>query len=182
MDETGIVPDNGKGTPETSIASTLIPWDRDDEKALYFGARASGLSVRESLHFIKRSKAWLSGCRHDPVFVDLESKIPDFRRDLAKEYVELHTYRNYFMVLERDKQVLEKAIKPNRADPLTRQEQEYLIKLRTMYTPAHLQIIESLVKGGKDGFNFTEFIMNHPDIIQMSRTDTITVAKRPDDG
>ncbi len=82
------------------------------------------------------------------------------------------------MVLERDRQVLAKAVKNDPDDPLTNKEQEYLIKLRTMYTPAHLQIIESLVKGGKDGFNFTDFVMNHPDIIQMSRTDTVTVAKR----
>ena len=170
------------GSPELSIASSLIPWDRDDERAMFFGARACGLSVREALHYIKRSKAWLSGCRHDEKFVELESKIPDFRRDLAKEYVELHTYRNYFMVLERDKQVLEKATRNNRDDPLTRQEHEYLIKLRTMYTPAQLDIIENLVKGGTDGFNFSKFIMEHPDIIQMSRTDTITVAKGNQDG
>jgi hypothetical protein len=144
---------------------------------MYFGARANGLSVREALHYIKRSKAWLSGCRHDPVFVELEVKIPDFRRDLAKEYVELNTYRNYFMVLEKDKQVLEKSINLKEGEYLSRQESEYLIKLRTMYTPAQLQILEGLVKGSEGGWNFSEFIMKHPDIVQMTRTDTVTMAK-----
>jgi len=173
-----IVDNHPDGTPELSIASALIPWGRDDERALYLGCRASGMSVRESLNWIKRSKPWLSLQRHDPKFVDLETRIPEFRRDLAKEYVELETYRNYRFVLERDRQVLEKAVKG--AEPLTRNEQEYLIKLRTMYTPAQLQILESMVKGGQNGFNFTDFVMSHPDILQLERKETITMARRID--
>jgi hypothetical protein len=83
------------------------------------------------------------------------------------------------MVLEKDHQVLRKAL--DKDEVLTKQEQEYLIKLRTMYTPAQLQILEALVRGDKGGFNFAEFVVNHPDIIQMSRTDTITVAKSQDE-
>jgi len=170
-----VVENNPKGSLEVSIASTLIPWDRDDEKALYFGYRASGLSVRETLNMIKRSKPWLSACRHDAKFVELESRIPEFRRELSKEYVELETYRNYRMVLEKDRQILLKSI--TKGEELTGKEQEYLIKLRTMYTPAQLQILESMVKGGQNGFNFAQFVAEHPDIISMSRTDTVTAIK-----
>ncbi len=166
------VVNNPNGSKETSIASSIVPYDRDDERALYFGYRSCGCSVRESLHAIKRSKPWLSAQRHDPKFVDLEKRIPEFRDELAKEYLKLETYRNYRFVLEKDRLILEKALSK---EPLTRYEHEYLIKLRTMYTPAQIQILEAMVKGGENGFNFAKFVAEHPDIIQMSRTDTITV-------
>ena len=166
------------GSPEASIASTLIPWDRDDERALYFGYRASGMSVREALHLIQRSKPWLSLQRHDPKFVDLESRIPEFRRELSKEYIEIEFFRNFRLVLEKDHQVLQKSLDKN--EGLSKFEHEYLLKLRTQYSPAQIQVLEALVSGGQSGFNFAEFVATHPDIIQMSRTDTITVASRND--
>ena len=177
---------NPKGSAEVSIASTLIPWDRDDERALYFGYRSSGLSVRETLHMIQRSKPWLSLQRHDPKFVELEGRIAEFRDELSKEYLKLETFRNYRFVLEKDRQILEKALKAGKKDAngeivvLSRNEQEYLIKLRTMYTPAQIQILEAMVKGGEDGFNFARFVSENPDIIQLSRTDTVTMARQKD--
>ena len=165
------------GSKEVSIASTLIPYDRDDERALYFGYRACGCSVREALHMIERSKPWLSAQRHDAKFVDLENRIPEFRDELAKEYLKLETFRNYRFVLEKDRRILEKSLRKGDEGILTRHEQEYLIKLRTMYTPAQIQILEALVKGGENGFNFAKFVSEHPDIIQMSRTDTVTMAR-----
>ena len=170
-----LVENNPKGSPEVSIASAIIPWDRDDERALYFGYRSSGLSVRETLHMIERSKPWLSLQRKDVRFVDLEGRIPEFRRVLSKEYVELETIRNYRMVLEKDKRILQKSL--IKGEVLSHQEQEYLIKLRTMYTPAQMQILEAFVKGGEGGFNFAKFLSEHPDIVQMSRTDTVTLAR-----
>lgn|SRR3972149_4881794 len=175
-----IVSNNPKGSVETSIASAIVPWDRDDERALYFGYRSSGLSVRETLHMIKRSKTWLSLQRRDPKFVDLESRIPEFRDELSKEYLKLETFRNYRLVLEKDRRILEKSLRHGDEGFLTRQEQEYLIKLRTMYTPAQIQILEALVSGGKDGFNFAQFVAENPEIVQMSRTDTITMARQRD--
>lgn len=181
-----LAPNNPAGCQETSIASSIVPYDRDDERALYFGYRASGLSIREALHMIDRSKQWLSLCRHDPKFVELEGRIPEFRDELSKEYLKLETFRNYRFVLEKDRLILEKALKAGKKDSsgeviaLTRYEQEYLIKLRTMYTPAQIQILEALVKGGENGFNFARFVAENPEIIQMSRTDTVTVARSKD--
>jgi len=172
-----VVENNPKGSPEVSIASSLIPWDRDDERALYFGYRASGLSVRETLHMIQRSKPWLSLQRHDPVFVDLEKRIPEFRRELSKEYVEIEFFRNFRLILEKDHQIIQRSLNLKKGDTLSRQDQEYLIKLRSQYSPTQIQILEALVQGGQGGFNFAQFVAEHPDIIQMSRTDTVTLAR-----
>lgn len=172
-----VIENNPKGSPEVSIASTLIPWDRDDERALYFGYRASGLSVRETLHMIKRSKPWLSLQRHDSTFVDLEHRIPEFRRELSKEYVEIEFFRNFRLILEKDHQVIQRSLDLKKGDVLSRQDQEYLIKLRSQYSPTQIQILEAIVQGGQGGFNFARFVAEHPDIIHMSRTDTITLAR-----
>jgi len=180
MDGEVVVDTNPKGSAEVSIASSVVPYDRDDEKALYFGYRSSGLSVREALRMIDRSKCWLSLARRDPKFVELEGRIPEFRDELSKEYLKLETFRNYRFVLEKDRRILEKSLKKGDEGILTRNEQEYLIKLRTMYTPAQIQILEALVKGDKSGFNFARFVAENPDIIQMSRTDTVTVARGHD--
>ena len=172
-----VVENNPKGSPEVSIASSIIPWDRDDERALYFGYRASGLSVRETLHMIQRSKPWLSLQRHDPVFVDLEKRIPEFRRELSKEYVEIEFFRNFRLILEKDHQIIQKSLNLKKGETLSRQDQEYLIKLRSQYSPTQIQILEAIVQGGEGGFNFAQFVSEHPDIVQMSRTDTVTLAK-----
>jgi len=177
-----VVENNPKGSPEVSIASTIVPWDRDDERALYFGYRASGLSVRETLHMIQRSKPWLSLQRRNPSFVDLEHRIPEFRRELSKEYVEIEFFRNFRLVLEKDHQIIQKSLNLKKGDTLSRQEHEYLIKLRSQYSPTQIQILEAIVQGGQGGFNFAQFVAEHPDIIQMSRTDTVTLARGKDEG
>ena len=171
-----------KGSVETSVASSIIPYSRDDSRALYLGYRASGLSVREALNLINRSKQWLSWQRLDTEFAELERKIPEFRRELSKEYIEIEFFRNFRLVLEKDHQVLQKALSVGKKDKegeviyLTKQEHEYLIKLRTQYSPAQIQILEA-VAGNDNGFNFAKFVAEHPDIVQLSRTDTITMAK-----
>jgi len=163
------------GTKETAIASAIVPYDRDDVRAMYFGYRASGLSVRETLNIIHRSKPWLSMCRLDPEFVDLESRIPEFRKELSKEYIDLEFTRNMRLIFEKDRQVIKKSMDSNQT--LTKFEHDYLLKARGMYTPTQLQILEAIVGGKVDEFNFADLIANHPDIVQMSRTDTVTVAK-----
>jgi len=162
---------------QISIVSTIVPYDKDDARSLYFGYRSSGYSVREALRTIDRGKSWLSTCRLDPEFVKLEVRIPEFRRELSKEYVELEFFRNFRMVMEKDYQVLRKSLSKDPADILTKQESEYLLKLRTQYNPAQIQILEAIVKGEKGGFNFAQFVAEHPDIVQLSRTDTITMSK-----
>ena len=172
---------NPDGSPETSIASSIIPYSRDDSRALYLGYRASGLSIRETLHMIERSKSWLSMQRIDPEFVKLENNIPEYRRELSKEYVEIEFFRNFRLVLEKDHRILNKSLNLKDDEMLNRQEHEYLIKLRSQYTPSQIQILEAIAKGDGSGFNFARFFADNPDFVQMSRTDTVTMAKNKEE-
>ena len=173
-----VLPDDGR-PPEVSIASSLIPYDRDDEKSLYFGYRACGFSVRETLKLIKRSKTWLSLARRDPNFKQLEQRIPEFRQELSKEYVEIDFFRNFRLALEKDYRVLMRSLGMEEENgekvKMTSDDTAYLLKMRSQYNPQQLGILETVIKGGGGGWNFAKWVSDHPDIIQMSQTNTVTM-------
>jgi len=172
-----------KGTPETSIASSLIPYPRDDEKAGYLGYMCCGFSVREALHMVNRSKSALSEWRHDQVFVDLENRIPEFRKQLSREYVEIEFFRNFRLALSKDHQILKRSLGMSKnpdgtVEVMSKADNEYLLKLRSQYSPQQLQILEAFVSGDDSSFNWAKLFEANPDIVQLERTDRITMAKR----
>lgn len=166
---------------EVAIAGAVVPYPRSSDKAKYLGYLACGLSVREALRIIGKSKQWLSNCRHlyagHDKFVELEERVPEFRRELSKEYVEIEFFRNFRLALEKDFRILKKSLS---SEILTKQDHDYLIKLRSQYTPQQLTILEAIVSGSGDGFNFAKWVSENPEIIQLSRTDTVTVARNVD--
>jgi len=160
--------------PETSIARTIVPYPRDDDKALYLGYRASGFSIREALKLVDKHKSTLSVWRRDEVFAGLEYRIPEFRKELSKEYIEIEFFRNFRLVLEKDYRVLQASLNK---EILSKADHDYLLKLRSQYTPMQLQILESVVTGSGDGWNFAQFVASNPDVVELSRTDKVTVRK-----
>lgn len=149
---------------EEQIAKSIVPYNRDDARARYLGLRSSGMSIREALRWIGKAQSTLSAWRHDPEFKDLEDRIPEFRRQLSLEYTNLEFVRNYRLILEKDYRVIKESLDKDAV--LSAQDHQYLLKLRTHYTPQQLQIIEALVIGEAaiDGFNFTDIV------IEMART------------
>lgn len=169
---------------EVAIAESIIPYPRNDPRGRYLGFLACGLSVRETLQLIGRSKQWLSNSRTtDPLFFDLETRIPEFRKKLSQEYIEIEFFRNFRLVLEKDYRVIKKSLSEGRKDKdgniinLSRNEQDYLLKLRSQYSPQQMQILESVIKASDGGFNFAQFVAKNPDVVQFSRTDTVTVKR-----
>ena len=168
---------------EVAIASTLIPYSRDDLRARYLGYLSTGFSVREALHMIDRSKTWLSLSRRDSEFVALEQNIPNIRKELGKEYIELEFFRNFRLTMEKDFQVLKKTLGMEKDEagaviPISPYDQAYLLKMRSMYSPQQLSILEAVVSGGAAGFDFSKFVADNPDIIQASRTDTVVMKSK----
>ena len=156
---------------EESIAQSVIPYSRDDSRSRYLGLRASGFTIREALKLIEAAHSTLSLWRKDPEFVALEERLPEFRETLGLEYVRLETIRNFRLVLEKDYRVLNKSLNPEYVEqdgiqypvPMTKQEHEYLLKLRTFYTPQQLQVIQTLMtpqdNGNGGSFDFTTFVL-----------------------
>lgn len=157
---------------EESIPRSLVPWSRDDDKSRYLGLRSSGFTLREALGLIGKAKSTLSAWRHDPVFLDLENRLPELRKELALEYASLEFLRNYRLVLEKDFRVvkdsltkhLKKDKKGNVVDVgMNQQDYKYLLQMRSHYTPQQLQAIEQLFGRGGKGTgetNFTDFVLS----------------------
>lgn len=163
-------------TAEESIPRAFVPYNRDDDRSRYLGLRSSGFTIREALGLIGKAKSTLSAWRKEEVFLDLENRLPELRKELALEYASLEFLRNYRLVLEKDFRVLKASLaKRTRIDtegkvitvPMDSQDFTYLTKMRAHYTPQQLQAIDNLFgRGGKAGenTNWTDFVLT------MSRT------------
>ena len=62
-------------------------------------------------------------------------------------------------------------------EELTHYDQQYLLRLRSAYTPQQLQLLEAVVSGKEPGFNFAQWVSENQKVIQVSRTDTVTLAE-----
>jgi len=172
---------------EVSAATTLLPYRRDDSRCRYLGYLACGFSDEEALYVLGLTRNWLENVRLDSKFTDLEERIPEIRKELSQEYTELDFYRNFRMVLEKDHRVLRKALEMELVEDaetgelvpaeLTQFDQQYLLRLRSAYTPQQLQLLEAVVSGNDGNFNFADWVSKNQDIIQISRTDTISLAR-----
>ena len=172
---------------EVSAATTLIPYRRDDDRAKYLGYLCCGFSDEEALYVLGLNRAWLSSARQDSKFIELEERIPELRQTLSREYTEMDFYRNFRMVLEKDHRILRKSLEmelviDNETGDLvpaemTPYDQQYLLRLRSAYTPQQLQLLEAVVTGNDGGFNFAEWVSKNQEVVQISRTDTISLAR-----
>lgn len=172
---------------EVSAALSLIPYRRDDIRAKYLGWMSSGFSDEEALFVLGLTRKWLEIARQDTKFVELEERIPEFRKELSHEYVEMDFYRNFRMVLEKDHRILRKSLEMELVEDeetgefapaeMTPFDQQYLLRLRSVYTSQQLQLLEAVVSGNDGGFNFAKWVSENQEIIQVSRTDTISLAR-----
>ena len=155
-----------------AIAQSTIPYNRDDDRARYLGLRASGFKIREALKLLGVHKSTLSFWRKNEVFENCENRLPEYRKQLAKEYANLEFLRNYRLVLEKDYRVLKKSLKMYDTDEekkeLTRDEHQYLLKLRSVYGPQQLEAIETVMRGYGDSgeFDFTKLVLERTRVVE----------------
>ncbi|KKL63979.1 hypothetical protein LCGC14_2169710 [marine sediment metagenome] len=167
---------------EVVTAQTLIPFRRDDDRSKYLGYLCCGFSFEEALFVLGLNMTWLNVARQDSRFTDLELRIPELRKELSREYTELDFYRNFRMVLEKDHRVLRTSLgmdtDPETGEPaeLSQYDQQYLLRLRSVYTPQQLQLL-AIANAGAEGFDFSKWVYEHADVVQMSKTETLTVKK-----
>jgi len=101
---------------------------------------------------------------------------------LAKDYVELEWLRNFRFVLEKDKRIITKSLGYGEIDPethkpyeMTREDQEYLLKMRGQYTVDQMKALEAIV-GQNTGFNFTELVAQG--VLSASASSTVIGARK----
>jgi len=128
MSSTDVLPLDSDTPKQVSIATTLIPWRKDDYRARYMGYLACGFNPEESLYMLGLKADWLEEQRQDSDFNTFELKVPEIRKELSKEYIELDFFRNFRMVLEKDYRTLRKALEMDGI--MTGQDHQYLLKMR----------------------------------------------------
>lgn len=168
--------------PEMSIGSSILPYKMEDAKSMYFGYLVRGFSVREALNLVNRSKAWLSECRNDPKFIEAEAHLDEMRDTLSAEYTKIEFFRNFALVAEKDYRVLRRSLEMELDNdfqpvPMTPADQSYLLKMRTFYTPQQMAIVQAIVKSDKNNLNFAQWVSQNQDILQVSRTDSVTMKR-----
>lgn len=144
------------GTETENIATSVIPYETG-KKADYLAKRVCGFTMKESCKLIKLSERAVRYWREeDTNFAKIDGEgLPALRKQLADEYLNIQFTRNFHLVLEKDFNVLYKdAI----GLVLSKEEHEYLLKIRAHYTPQSLAMIKQLLAGGtvNQPFDFTK--------------------------
>ena len=145
-----------------SIAQSIIPYPYDDNRAKYLGLRSSAFTPKEATKLLGLTGSALSGWRRDPEFVSLEKRLPEFRKQLALEYASLEFYRVFRLITEKDVRVVKKSLevdKEGNSMPMTKEENSYLLKMRSFYTLQQMQVLAVMATGESSAsFDFTELI------------------------
>jgi hypothetical protein len=148
-----------KSTPE-DIAEAIVPYfPEDGKKSKYLAYRVCGFNMREAMYHVGVTYTSVKRWRDtDAEFARLDtSGLNELKEKLSAKYLNLEFTRNFHLVMQKDFNVLSKSMK--NPEEMTRQENQYLLKLRQFYTPQQFAIIQQLVgEATGPGFDFTKLI------------------------
>lgn len=152
--ETGVTPTEG-------MLQSLIPFIIEgDKKATCLGYLVAGFSRQEAVKLTNIHRKTLARwIEEDKDFADFIEKMPEVRRGLSDQIVDLEYTRNFRLVLAKDFKVLYKDASGGK---LTEQESNYLNTIRKFYTPQHMVMLRQLLAGdGKkeEAFDWTKTVL-----------------------
>jgi hypothetical protein len=130
-----------------SIVESLLPYySNDTTKNRYLSFRAAGFTVNESIALAVTSYRSVMRWRaDDPEFKRLDTEdIGHLRDSVGANYLRMEFTRNFRLVLEKDRRILDKAMS---GTPLPKEDQQYLRAIRSQYTPAALASLETVISG-----------------------------------
>jgi len=144
-----------------AIAEAIVPYFPDDtKKSKYLSYRVTGFTMREALKLADVSETSIRGWRRtDPEFAKIDKAgLNELKEKLGAKYLSLQFSRNFNLVLQKDFKVLVKSLNEKE---LSKDDFQYLLKIRQFYTPQQLAIIQQIVGEAPEatGFDFTKFIL-----------------------
>lgn len=148
-------------TETVEMAKSLVPRFGDDgKKADYLSYRVTNFSMRESCQLggvsEKQVRRWREA---SPEFKHLDTDgLTELRKQFAAEYLDMQFTRNFQLVLQKDFRVL---FKDATSQKMTKEEVDYMLKIRQHYTPQSLAMVKQLLGGGTvaEPFDFTRLTM-----------------------
>ena len=187
---------------QIAVASTVIPYAEDDNRAVYLSYRACGLSIDEALAYAGVTKSALHKWRaEDTEFKAVEVRLPEIRDRLATQRLNIEFLRNLTFLFRRDSHIIQKALlvdnwtntlmrqvadgeitakeAKDKSISLTKQVQQYLLKIRSQYTPEQFELLRSLLGDkNKEKFDWAALAAQMQKArgkIKMTRTDTVEI-------
>lgn len=161
----------GKKLPASGtehIAQSLKTYVDNDTQARFLSFRICGFSIRESAKLAGIHEKTVFLWRKNPEFTELEKQVAtELGEQLKKDAVRWEFIRNLRLVLDHDFKVLDKLAK---GEELTIKEHQYLLKLRTFYTPEHLRILVGLMEDKSEPKDFAGFILKLKKTQEMTLT------------
>jgi len=171
-------------SPSQAAVESFIPYfSLDSQKTKYLSYRATGFTVRESAQLAGIGKKWperqIRRWRaNDPLFAYWDGEgIVELQKQAGAHFTFAEFTRNFRLAMEKDAKVLHKSMLEGEEGEdgnivyLTKEEHEYLLKIRPLYSPQALEAITKVLKsGGEDGkkWNFTEAV------VELSSGGTVT--------
>ena len=158
----------------SAIAESVVPYFDNLHKSEYLGFRACGFGVRDACQLVGVHQRTVNNWRKsDPEFILTENNaLNSMRQNLAANHLNIRFTRNYALILEKDFIVIQKST--NDPDSLNKHEHEYLLKLRSSYSPQQLEVMRRLIgEDGGSGETFADWV------IKLSRTkEELTIQRR----
>lgn len=119
------------------------------DKATYLAYRSLGLTPAQSISTMGLSELHLELWKEtDPYFLEFEAKnINRLQREVSAEIIRLGFIKNMALFVAKDATILRKSL--GDINQLSKREFDYLMKIRTHYTPGDLYNLEKALNPGK---------------------------------
>jgi len=153
--------DEVNSTDTQAIAESMLPVFTDhSNKNKYMALRIANFTVTEAAQLTGITLATvLKWRRDDPEFLKQDTEgLTESKKKLANEFLSMEFVRNFHLALQKDFTILMKAAL---GETLTAQEHEYLLKIRSQYTPQQLGYIKQLAGevAAPEGIDFTQLTL-----------------------
>lgn len=128
------------------IIEGINPYFPDDRgKTNYLSYRSCGFGEREAAKLAGVSQRSVQRWRaYDPRFRQIDTEgLSELRAKVSVNYLQMEFTRNFRMLLDIDRAVIMKKITGSK--PLTKEDNDYLGKIRPMYTPQQLAALEGTI-------------------------------------
>ena len=132
-------------TPTEGMVQSLIPlYLEGDKKAAFLGYIVAGFSRAESQRLAGIHRKTLARWNNEPDFAEFMSKLPEVRKGLSDQLLDIEFTRNFRLILAKDFRIL---YKDALGQALTETEIDYLKTIRKFYTPQHLLMMRQMLTG-----------------------------------
>lgn len=139
------------------IADAVLPhFDGNSEKKRkYLSYRLCGYGRNEACKYASVHPRTINNwCLEDESFARIEKEnLLELRKGFSKHIVLFEFTRNFRMTIDNDFEVIEK-VHEHGIDALSKDERDYFIKARAMYTPQQFAVLEDLFTGKSEAKDF----------------------------